>query len=49
MLGDAAVAVHPDDERYRALIGKTIALPSTRSGNSVIADDYVDPEFGIAA
>ena len=46
MLGDTAVAVHPEDERYRHLIGKTITLPLTDREIPVIADDYVDPEFG---
>ena len=46
MLGDTAVAVHPDDERYQALIGKTIRLPLTDREIPVIADDYVDQEFG---
>jgi valyl-tRNA synthetase len=46
MLGDAAVAVHPDDERYRSLIGKQLELPLTGRTIPVIADDYVDPEFG---
>lgn len=46
MLGDAAVAVHPDDERYKHLIGKQIALPLTNRTIPIIADDYVDPEFG---
>ncbi|MEK9807269.1 MAG: valine--tRNA ligase [Halieaceae bacterium] len=46
MLGDTAVAVHPDDERYRHLIGKSIALPLTDRTIPVIGDDYVDPEFG---
>ena len=46
MLGDAAVAVHPDDARYQALIGKTIRLPLTNRDIPVIADDYVDQEFG---
>jgi valyl-tRNA synthetase len=46
MLGDTAVAVHPDDERYRHLIGKEIALPLTSRRIPVIADEYVDPEFG---
>ncbi|MFT3802742.1 MAG: valine--tRNA ligase [Burkholderiaceae bacterium] len=46
MLGDVAVAVHPDDERYRALIGKTLALPLTDRLIPVIADAYVDPAFG---
>ena len=46
MLGDTAVAVHPDDERYQAIIGKNVALPLTGRTIPVIADDYVDPEFG---
>ncbi len=46
MLGDTAVAVHPDDERYRHLVGKTVTLPLTGREIPVIADDYVDPEFG---
>jgi valyl-tRNA synthetase len=46
MLGDTAVAVHPDDERYRHLIGKEVALPLTSRRIPIIADEYVDPEFG---
>ncbi len=46
MLGDTAVAVHPDDERYQSMIGKTIRLPLTDREIPVIADDYVDQEFG---
>lgn len=46
MLGDAAVAVHPKDDRYRNLIGKKIRLPLTERTIPVIADDYVDPGFG---
>jgi valyl-tRNA synthetase len=46
MLGDAAVAVHPDDERYKHLIGQLVELPLTGRRIPVIADDYVDPEFG---
>ncbi|MEN8168829.1 MAG: valine--tRNA ligase [Pseudomonadota bacterium] len=46
MLGDSAVAVHPDDERYKALVGKTITLPLVGREIPIIADDYVDPEFG---
>lgn len=46
MLGDSAVAVHPDDERYQDLIGKEVELPLTGRTIPVIADDYVDPEFG---
>ena len=46
MLGDTAVAVHPDDERYRAMIGKRVRLPLADREIPVIADDYVDPAFG---
>ncbi len=46
MLGDSAVAVHPDDERYQQYIGKTITLPLVGREIPIIADDYVDPEFG---
>jgi valyl-tRNA synthetase len=46
MLGDSAVAVHPDDERYQHLIGKTITLPLVGREIPIIADDYVDAEFG---
>ena len=46
MLGDTAVAVSPNDERYQHLIGKTVLLPITNREIPVIADDYVDPEFG---
>ena len=46
LLGDTAVAVHPDDERYQAMIGKRIRLPLTDREIPIIADDYVDPEFG---
>ncbi|WP_294949398.1 valine--tRNA ligase [Sulfurivirga sp.] len=46
MLGDQAVAVHPEDERYRHLIGKTVTLPLVGREIPIIADDYVDPEFG---
>jgi valyl-tRNA synthetase len=46
MLGDTAVAVHPEDTRYRALIGLTVELPLTGRQIPVIADEYVDPEFG---
>ncbi len=46
MLGDTAVAVHPDDERYKHLIGKQVHLPLTGRTIPIIADDYVDPEFG---
>jgi len=46
MLGDTAVAVHPDDERYQHLIGQTIDLPLCNRSIPIIGDDYVDPEFG---
>jgi len=46
MLGDSAVAVHPDDERYKVLIGQEILLPIVGRRIPIIADDYVDPEFG---
>jgi valyl-tRNA synthetase len=46
MLGDSAVAVHPDDERYKDLIGQEIILPIVGRHIPIIADDYVDPEFG---
>ncbi|RLA50254.1 MAG: valine--tRNA ligase, partial [Gammaproteobacteria bacterium] len=46
MLGDTAVAVHPDDERYAHLIGRMVELPLTGREIPVIADDYVEREFG---
>ncbi|MEA3410522.1 MAG: valine--tRNA ligase [Pseudomonadota bacterium] len=46
MLGDTAVAVHPEDDRYRSLVGKAIRLPLTDREIPVIADGYVDPDFG---
>ena len=46
LLGDAAVAVHPDDERYRHLIGRTVRLPLTTRELPIIGDAYVDPTFG---
>ncbi|MFV1983138.1 MAG: valine--tRNA ligase [Thiohalomonadales bacterium] len=46
MFGDCAVAVHPEDKRYRDIIGKKILLPLTERKIPVISDDYVDPEFG---
>ncbi|HEV2783853.1 MAG TPA: valine--tRNA ligase [Actinophytocola sp.] len=49
MLGDTAVAVHPDDDRYRHLIGTEVALPLTGRVVPIIADDHVDPEFGTGA
>ncbi len=49
MLGDVAVAVHPDDERYKHLIGTHVLLPIVEKEIPVIADDYVDPSFGTGA
>ncbi|MFC8224377.1 valine--tRNA ligase [Streptomyces sp. NPDC057287] len=49
MLGDTAVAVHPDDARYTHLIGKRIKLPLTDRTIPVVADHHVDPEFGTGA
>ena len=46
MLGDVAVAVHPSDQRYTALLGKKVRLPLTAKSIPVIADEYVDPAFG---
>jgi len=46
MLGDTAVAVHPEDERYRHLVGRTVLLPLVDREIPIIADEYVDPEFG---
>ena len=46
MLGDSAVAVHPEDERYKHMIGQTITLPLVGREIPIIADDYVDMEFG---
>jgi valyl-tRNA synthetase len=46
MLGDSGVAVHPDDERYRHLVGEEVVLPLVERRMPIIADDYVDPEFG---
>ncbi len=46
MLGDAAVAIHPDDDRYKHLLGEFVQLPLTNRLIPIIADDYVDPEFG---
>ncbi len=46
MLGDCAVAIHPDDERYKHLLGEYVELPLTGRRIPIIADDYVDPEFG---
>src|SRR6478735_4437547 len=49
MLGDTGVAVHPEDERYKALVGKTLALPLTDRHIPIVADEAVDPKFGSGA
>lgn len=49
MLGDTAVAVHPEDERYKHLVGKTVILPLMNREIPVIADEYVEKEFGTGA
>ncbi len=49
MLGDTCIAVHPDDERYRALVGATVVLPLIGREIPIVADDYVDPSFGSGA
>jgi valyl-tRNA synthetase len=49
MLGDVAVAVHPNDERYRSLVGKKVRLPLAGRTIPIIVDDYVDREFGTGA
>lgn len=49
MLGDTAIAVHPDDPKYKHLIGKTVLVPLTDRKIPIIADTYVDPEFGTGA
>lgn len=49
MLGDVAVAVHPKDPRYQPMVGKRVKLPLTGRSIPVIADEYVDPEFGTGA
>ena len=46
MLGDTAVAVHPDDERYKDFVGKTVTLPLVGKEIPIIADTYVEPDFG---
>ena len=46
LLGDAAVAIHPEDERYKHLLGEFVELPLTGRRIPIIADEYVDPEFG---
>jgi len=49
MLGDTAVAVHPDDERYTHLVGQTVELPLTGRRIPIVADEHVDPAFGTGA
>ncbi|NNL64653.1 MAG: valine--tRNA ligase, partial [Myxococcales bacterium] len=49
MLGDTAIAVHPDDDRYRDLVGRHVRLPLIGREIPVIADDFVDPEYGSGA
>ncbi len=49
MLGDTAIAVHPDDDRYRALVGRRVRHPFQDREFAIIADEYVDPEFGSGA
>ena len=49
MLGDTCIAVHPDDERYKALVGATVILPLVGREIPIVADDYVDPAFGSGA
>jgi valyl-tRNA synthetase len=49
MLGDTAVAVHPDDDRYRHLVGREVELPLTGRRIPIIADEHVDPSFGTGA
>src|SRR6201984_400069 len=49
MLGDTAVAVHPDDPRYTRLVGKTVELPLTGRRIPIVADEHVDPAFGTGA
>ena len=49
MLGDTAIAVHPDDDRYRALVGQTLPHPFQDRDIIVVADEHVDPEFGTGA
>ena len=49
MLGDTCIAVHPDDERYKALVGATVVLPLVGREIPIVADEYVDPAFGSGA
>src|SRR6476660_3444876 len=48
-LGDTAIAVHPDDARYRDLVGKTLPHPFVDRDMVIVADEHVDPEFGTGA
>lgn len=47
MLGDTGIAVHPNDDRYKHLVGKKASHPLVKRLLPIIADDYVDPEFGV--
>ena len=47
MMADGALAVHPEDERYRHLVGKWVELPLNNRNIPIIADDFVDREFGV--
>jgi len=49
LLGDVAVAVNPRDERYQSLVGQKLVLPVLEREIPIIADDFVDPEFGTGA
>ena len=49
MLGDTAIAVHPDDERYKDIVGKMVLLPLVNKEIPIVADAYVDKEFGTGA
>src|SRR5690606_12828040 len=49
MLGDTAVAVHPEDERYKKLVGRNVILPLVGRKIPIVADDYSDPEKGSGA
>ena len=49
MLGDGAIAVHPDDKRYKNIIGKQVIIPIANRVIPIIADEYPDPNFGSGA
>ena len=49
ILGDVGVAVHPDDKRYKHLIGKRVAIPHVKRVGMIVGDEAVDPEFGTGA